>query len=493
MESRSDGGAIRRDLAELIRAVYLGSRTGLLEIEHPTGRRRLYFSRGQLYLPAAHPLAVLLKPHLSALAAARSSDGSVEWRRDPQLADLMARIAHAIHNWRDGTLHFRDGEQHLPQGILGPLPTSLLVMEQAVAGLDDEQLRARLGGEDSRLRSVRADPHIARVACLAEEDQELLARLQAPHTLGELLAPAGADTPDLLRRLCALEALGLLERRGGGRPSTRDVTGVLVGRFAERIAEGLESRAVDLDPEAHRQRLADLLSRLGDLNHYQLLEIAVDAPEQAVLDAFDKLAREVHPSHAETLELAGREGVFEILFERATEAYLTLSDPRRRAAYDRSLALDAIPLPGSDERRAEKRELARRYYRQALQMAGSEDFHFVVELLKQAVRQDPQPAYYALMGQVQARNPHPNWLRQAADNLDRALQMGAQDLEVRITLAEVHERLGHEERARDLYHQVLERMPGEPRAVEGLERLQGKGPEVPKTSWWRRFLGGEGG
>lgn len=493
MNSPLDSASPHRALAERIQRIYLGGRTGRLEITAEGGRRQLYFHLGELFLPGSHPLAVLIKPHLKARAAARSSGAAAPAAPvSPGLVGLIERIAATITGWEAGEYHFYEGREELPQGLLGPLPTSLLVMDQAVEGFDEAALRARLGSQEGRFRAVRFDPQIAGVACLAPQELELLEELRTARRLGNLLQGEPRQRAGLVRDLCRLEAVGLVERLPGPATdsSAEDVTRAIVRRFASRVGERLLDDPLQLSPEEHRTRLAELLAHLGDLNHYELLDLPLDIPGEKIWDAYEAVARLVHPGHARRLSLEGREGIFEILFERATQAYLTLSDPRRRAEYDRECALAQSPGPGEEERLAERRELARRYYQQALEMMGSEDFHFAVELLRQATRQDPRPEYYTLLGQVLAKNEHPRWQRQAADSLRRALRQGSTDAAVPLLLARVCEGLGQRTEAERLYREILDRQPEDPLALKGLARLRDEPDERAGGGWWRRLLGG---
>src|ERR1044072_8825399 len=115
--------------------------------------------------------------------------------------------------------------------------------------------------------------------------------------------------------------------------------------FAERIGRSLDARPLDLAPEAHRQAVASLIGRLGTASFYELLSVAPGASQAEIHDAYERLARMVHPRHAAILGIAGRQGVLDLLLERATRAYLTLSHPGRRKDYDREL--------GARPRRAE--------------------------------------------------------------------------------------------------------------------------------------------
>ena len=67
-------------------------------------------------------------------------------------------------------------------------------------------------------------------------------------------------------------------------------------------------------------------------NHYELLEIRPEATGQELRQAFRSLSKRYHPDTTELPELEAREA-----FRRVQQAYLTLSDPDRRRAYDASL------------------------------------------------------------------------------------------------------------------------------------------------------------
>src|SRR5436309_5126152 len=95
--------------------------------------------------------------------------------------------------------------------------------------------------------------------------------------------------------------------------------------FAERIARRLAERPLDLDPDFHRERVAGLLRQAGEASFYQLLDLPPTAAAQEVHEAYDQVARLVHPANAPRLGLEGREAVLEVLFERLTQAYLNLS------------------------------------------------------------------------------------------------------------------------------------------------------------------------
>lgn len=221
--------------------------------------------------------------------------------------------------------------------------------------------------------------------------------------------------------------------------------------FSERIGRRLASHPLDLDPHAHRERIAGLLRRSGEASFYQLLDLPPTATAQEIHEAYEQIAALVHASNAPRLGLEGREAVLEVLFERLTQAYLNLSNPDRRKAYDRSLTSDAWSQawqPAPVQRREEAREVADSYHRRALELIATDEHYQAIELLREAVRISPQADLYAMLGKLQAKNPR--WLRAASESLQQAIVLGAKDPDLPAALQEVQERLASGEWKADL-------------------------------------------
>ncbi|HXO43589.1 MAG TPA: DnaJ domain-containing protein [Thermoanaerobaculia bacterium] len=210
--------------------------------------------------------------------------------------------------------------------------------------------------------------------------------------------------------------------------------------FSERIARSLAERPLELGAEEHRERVAAMLREVGGATFYQLLSLGPTASPEKVHEGYERVARLVHPSHAPSLGLEGREGVLEVLFERATAAYVTLSHPGKRRDYDREIGPAGWPETAAGKSRAEEnRDRARGYFNRATAFAAKDDFHFAIELLREAVRIDPQAKYFVLLGDLQTRNQH--WLRHALDSYARALEIGGPDPQVEEAILRVRQRM----------------------------------------------------
>jgi curved DNA-binding protein CbpA len=220
--------------------------------------------------------------------------------------------------------------------------------------------------------------------------------------------------------------------------------------FLERIAHRLAEQPLDLAPATHRERVAGLLRQAGEASFSQILSLPPTAAVLEIHESYERTARLVHPQNAVRLGLAGREGVLEMLFERATQAYLTLSQPERRKRYDRELspeAWTAASTPVGRERKEEARTMARHYYERAVELVVTDDYYFAVELVQQAVRIDPRPEYHALLGKLQAKNQR--WVRSASENLQKAIDMGSRDAELPVILEQVRAQLEGKRGARE--------------------------------------------
>jgi hypothetical protein len=251
--------------------------------------------------------------------------------------------------------------------------------------------------------------------------------------------------------------------------------------FSERIGRSLAERPLEIDLAEHREEVAALLREVGGASFYQLLAVGPTSSPQSVHEGYERVARLVHPSHAPQLGLEGREGVLEVLFERATAAYVTLSHPGRRRDYDRELGPDAWPESTTGRSRAEEnRARARGYFARASAYLAKDEFHFAIELLREAVRIDPQAKYYALLGDLQTRNP--NWLRHAVESYARALEIGGPDPQVEEAMARVRQRMA------DLAAGIASEEPGwlgrgaSPPAAGAAGAAAGSGPAAAAPS-----------
>ncbi len=455
------------DLATLVRKIYLERGNGVVEVRHAEGTESFFFRRGELFLDRDHAAARRIAAFLEAPTDHRPA-------AIPELCGEIEELARQLVRLDDVEVELQDDTSMVVETV-GPAPAICLVQELAVHGCDEGDLLARLGGESVRLRSSDQTPALEQLPGLEPDMAQVLVHLENPATPAELLRGSGGDRLGTLRGLARLWAVGLVQpvdkpSESGGGPRTQELLAPkLLATFLERIARDLDESPVDLDPETHRIRVAELLSRLGKLSYYELLDIEVKAGDDVVFAAFRRLARVVHPRHAPTLGFEGKDEALRVLFERAAEGYLTLSDPKRRASYNTMAGIHVDLQIDDAQRDLEKRTIARQNYRRAAICLAEMDYSLAIDLLKEATRMDPQPEYFARLGMAQGKNP--NWQHHAVESFRQALKLKPDDVGILFSFGDLLEEMDRRDEAAEQYRAALDLMPDHAGAREGLDRL----------------------
>ncbi len=462
----------------LLRELLLERRTGKLAVEVGGSERLFFFVSGDLYLDREHPL--------SRAAGAPSPAEALRQEWVDKVLDYFDALGAVNH-------HFTEGTAEISTDLVGPIMTAALIMRGAERGLDESQLLRSLGGEE-QMYVANMNAPLAQELHFDPQGAFLLSRLEQATAVKDLLRLPDMESLEVAQRLCRMASIDLIrpflrkqEDTGSSLLSPK-----LLERFKFRIAEDLARDPIGIETGAHRGKLADLLARLGGLNYYELLGISVGSSADDIHDAYTRLARLVHPSHAQALGLEGMEAGVVLLFERATEAYLTLSDQDRRGQYQQEMgAFRDGSLFGrtEDERNAEIEEIAERNFKMAKQLVARQDYYYAIELLNQAIRMEARSEYFGLLAQCQAENPH--WYDKAISSYGRAIQLSPKDAELRVALAAVYEKAGDGDRARVEYQAALGIVPGHPEASSGLQRVEAGAERKPADRpWWRKILGG---
>ena len=474
-------GELSGDLAtipivEVVQAIHSAGGTGTLEIDAAGQRRRLFFREGQLFLAATHHLARRLGELVRRLQEpqrgghATPTAAALEARS--QTSDLVKRMAQVIAEWRQGNYRF-DGEPGgLPQELAGPLPTLRLIMLGSILGADEAALIARLGGFSSQLVARESPPELDALG-LAPEEIYLVERLSQPMTVQAVLSESPVPRLETLQKLVQLKVAAqvrILGRADSGARVPPTLNAELVRKLDERFARDLRDEPLKLPVEEYRRRISDLIGRLGGMNAYELLDVETSASADSVQAKYEELARLTHPLNEANYGLTGLSPMLSLLFERATEAYLALSDPERRRRYneDQEIDIKASTVTGA-RREVEQQQLARQYYEQALAMAARGDFHFAVELLGLAVKLDRKVDYFLALARLQAKNP--KWAGRAVDTCRAALELDAHNPDVRYQLGELYEQLGDLDRARAQYTAAARENPNHAQAAAKLRHF----------------------
>jgi Flp pilus assembly protein TadD len=469
---------------ELLQELHFQRATGVLEVEGAETKRRLFLRDGSLYLAGTHPLARRLGELVKALTERGTSSAAAEARS--RSIDLVERMAKVIGEWRKGQYRFLDDPAARAGDLVGPLPTRRLLMIGATVGANPAALASRLGGDRALLVAIPegdAANEPADLLGLGPEEQFLLERLRQPMSLAAILAESPFDRGMTLQRLVQLLAARKIRRPERGEsaaPTVPNQDAALLQSLSNRFARNLKEEPLALSQEEFRARVATLVAGVGAMDHYELLGVDTSASVEVVQSKYELLARQVHPANEAAYKLTGLKSMLDLLFERATQGYLVLSDPERRRQYNLSQAIDlsSSSVTGA-ERDVESKDLARQYFDQAQALVARGDFHYAIELLQLAAKLDRRAEYLLALARAEYKNP--KWLDRAVDTCRAALELEPHNAEVRFLLGEIYEQQGDFDRARAQYTAATREDPNHFQAGAKLRNLISNRKERPES------------
>lgn len=193
-----------------------------------------------------------------------------------------------------------------------------------------------------------------------------------------------------------------------------------------------------------RMEIAELFARISQLNHYDALGLTTEATAGEIKRAYFKAAKKFHPDALARLGLNVERDHAARVFGRIAEAFETLSDVSKRAAYDAG---------GSDEPEIDTARLAQAEtsFRKAEILVRMGNFLGALEYLEPAVDLWPEePAYQSALGWALYKQPTPNPKR-AREHLDKASCQVPNDAVVLFRLGVVTRSLGETEEAKSWF------------------------------------------
>jgi curved DNA-binding protein CbpA len=230
--------------------------------------------------------------------------------------------------------------------------------------------------------------------------------------------------------------------------------------------EGPASEKPPQAPEFERE-LQALLELAQRGTYYQLLGISPDSSGKQVKQKFYALAREYHPDR----HMARRESLESLkkLMAAMTEAYKTLMDEQKRAAYDKRLA--ASGAFHIHRVKTESGETIKTCFVRATECLRAKNFVGSIVWLRKCVDLAPDHANYrALLARSLAAVA--GYRNEAVEHFEKAIELDPLNTTVYVQLAELYEEMQLPSRARSLYAKILEIDPAHQKAWDQLARLE---------------------
>ncbi|CAN0549228.1 unnamed protein product, partial [Laminaria digitata] len=225
-----------------------------------------------------------------------------------------------------------------------------------------------------------------------------------------------------------------------------------------------DKKARALIERYHRQIMAQ--------NFFEVFSATPDTEPERIKATYFELTKNWHSDAYSGQNLGAAQAKLDEIFQRITEAYETITDRHRRDQYLTYLDRRARGLPTDVNEILRSEQL----YDQALAMIRRQDFPGARQVLDEALKKNPDPAYYATLGWVvfnldprsqNAVTDAVKLLRKAIreqDNLPIAYQYLGQIAYARNALPE----------ARKWWQKCLERDPNNADAVRGIRMVSQK-------------------
>ncbi len=253
------------------------------------------------------------------------------------------------------------------------------------------------------------------------------------------------------------------------RQSATEIAPAVAGVANSRPANMWLAISPRREEEAQRRFERDvrhLIELTGKGTYYQLLGVTAESPSAQVKKNYYSLARKFHPDS----QVGNRELITRLkdLMVIIAEAYRTLENQDKRAAYDKSLA-----AVGGFSMRREKtvtEDSIEAWLKRANECLRAKNFVGSIVWLRKCVETAPEQAVYRAM-LARSLGTVPQYRNEAIEQFQKAIDLDPWRESVYVAFAELFESLQLTGRARAVYSKLLEINPTHPKACERLAAL----------------------
>jgi curved DNA-binding protein CbpA len=209
-----------------------------------------------------------------------------------------------------------------------------------------------------------------------------------------------------------------------------------------------------------------LIELTGKGTYYQLLGVTAETPSAQVKKSYYSLARKFHPdSHVGNRELTTR---LKDLMVIIAEAYRTLENQDKRAAYDKSLA--AVGSFSMHREKTVTEGSIEAWLKRANECLRAKNFVGSIVWLRKCVETAPEQALYRAM-LARSLGTVPQYRNEAIEQFQKAIDLDPWRESVYVAFAELFETLRLAGRARAVYSKLLEINPTHAKACDRLAAL----------------------
>ena len=437
--------------------------------------------------------------------------------RDPGLARAAARerLLTALA-WPEASCSFTEGAVEGGDPPL-ELATEEVLAEAAQSVKDPTLIRAALGDLD-RILGLAFDPTKPKNLTLTPTEGYILSRVDGTLSAREVLQLVPLEAAETERGLFTLLIGGLIEYLPlPGRPAAKPEETARPGDTPTPPTPDMPTPPRGQPPlsalsppqrEAQLREIEDAYrTKVGNRNHFEVLELERSADAVAVKAAYFRLAKRFHPDAYREPGMEDLQQRLKAVFVRLSEAKDVLSNPRKRGDYESTLPRRAFnspragpaPAPGAvpgptappptpppawAESTTTEEDIASRgdeVLARAQAFMAEEKYWDAIQALEPNVgTMVGRRLLRARVMLARAYAKNPKWLRRAEELALKVTKEDPQNVDAYLILGSVYQGSGLESRAAAMYRKVLELHPQNKEAREALGETDAPPPTLLK-------------
>jgi curved DNA-binding protein CbpA len=235
------------------------------------------------------------------------------------------------------------------------------------------------------------------------------------------------------------------------------------------------------------QEVQILIELTGKRSYYQLLGVTAESPSSQIKKNYYALVRKFHPD----TRVGGGEliGPLRDLMVVIAEAYRTLGNQDKRAAYDKSLA--AIGGFSLHREKTDTEESIEAWLKRANECLRAKNFVGSIVWLRKSVEAAPEHALYRAM-LARSLGTIPQYRNEAIEHFQKAMELDPWRESIYTAFGELLEIMQLPGRARAIYSKLLEISPAHAKAVGRMAALdaqeKAEKPSGLISEWFRRKI-----
>ena len=234
------------------------------------------------------------------------------------------------------------------------------------------------------------------------------------------------------------------------------------------------------------REVQELIELTGKATYYQLLGVTSESPGSQVKKSYYALARKLHPDN----HMGNRELITPLkeLMVVISEAYKTLGNAEKRAAYDKRLA--AMGGFSMHREKTGTAESIEEWLERANECLRAQNFVGSIVWLRKSVEAAPEQAlYHALL--ARSLGTVPQYHEEAVEHFQKAIDLDPWKEPVYVQFAELLEFMQLPERIRAVYSKLLEINPTQAKAREWFAALDAEEKGEKPPALISRLFGGK--